>query len=85
MEVTIPQPQALAPAPDGVLQVATPGFAQRVMALPAQRKFMLGGGVAVLLALMVAMVMWSQQADYKILFANLSDKDGGAILAQLQQ
>lgn len=85
MEVTIPQPQALAPAPDGVLQVAQPGFAQRVMALPAQRKFMLGGGVAVLLALIVAMVMWSQQADYKILFANLSDKDGGAILAQLQQ
>ena len=31
------------------------------------------------------MAMWGRQGDYKVLYANLSDKDGGAILAQLSQ
>ena len=33
----------------------------------------------------LAMTMWSSQGDYKVLYANLSDKDGGAIIAQLSQ
>src|SRR5262245_56320091 len=61
------------------------GFVQRLAALSPQRKLMLGGGTAALLALVVATVMWSSQGDYKVLYANLSDKDGGAILAQLSQ
>ena len=61
------------------------GFVQRVLALSPQRKLMLGGGTAALVALIVAMAMWSSQGDYKVLYANLSDKDGGAILAQLSQ
>jgi flagellar M-ring protein FliF len=55
------------------------------MALPAQRKLMLAGGIATLLAIFVAMMMWGREGDYRVLYANLSDKDGGAILAQLQQ
>ena len=62
-----------------------PNFAQRVMALPAQRKFMLAGGVAALLAIVMAMLMYGHDGDYRVLYTNLSDKDGGAILAQLQQ
>jgi flagellar M-ring protein FliF len=85
MEVTVSPSQALATAPGAVLDITPPGFGQRVMALPVQRKFMLGGGLAVLLAIVVAMVMWGQQADYKILYSSLSDKDGGAVLAALQQ
>ncbi len=42
-------------------------------------------GVAALIALVVASVMWSQQPDYRVLFANVADKDGGAIVAQLSQ
>lgn len=61
------------------------GFAQRVMALPAQRKLLLGGGVAALVAIIVAMSLWSRDGDYRLLYANVTDKDGGAILAQLQQ
>lgn len=87
MEVTVAQPQnvAVAPAPAEVVESSAPGFAQRVMALPAQRKIMLGGGIALLLAIFVAMAMWGREGDYRVLYANLSDKDGGAILAQLQQ
>ncbi|HEX5356447.1 MAG TPA: flagellar basal-body MS-ring/collar protein FliF [Aquabacterium sp.] len=62
-----------------------PGFVQRVMALPMQRKLMLAGGIAAIFAIFVAMMMWGRDGDYRVLYTNLSDKDGGAILAQLQQ
>jgi flagellar M-ring protein FliF len=86
MEVTVAQPQNVAvAAPTDVRQSSSPGFAQRVMALPAQRKIMLGGGIALLIAILMAMALWGRGGDYRVLYANLSDKDGGAILAQLQQ
>ncbi len=62
-----------------------PGFVQRVMALPMQRKLMLAGGIAAIVAIFMAMLLWGREGDYRVLYANLSDKDGGAILAQLQQ
>jgi flagellar M-ring protein FliF len=46
---------------------------------------MLGVGLALLIALVTAAVMWGKTSDYKVLYSNLSDKDGGAILAQLSQ
>jgi flagellar M-ring protein FliF len=88
MDVTVAQPQALIPtvpgAPGAVID-AQPGFVQRVMALPAQRKLMLAGGIAALVAIFTAMMLMGREGDYRVLYANLSDKDGGAILAQLQQ
>lgn len=45
----------------------------------------LGAGVAMLVALIAAAVMWGRTPDFKVLYSNLSDKDGGAILAQLSQ
>ena len=42
-------------------------------------------GVAGLVAVLAAMAMWGREGNYKVLYANLSDKDGGAILAQLSQ
>jgi flagellar M-ring protein FliF len=85
MDVTVAQPQSLAVASPTVVIDAPPGFAQRVMALPMQRKLMLAGGVAALVAIFVAMLIWGRDGDYRVLYTNLSDKDGGAIVAQLQQ
>jgi flagellar M-ring protein FliF len=87
MDVTVAQAQNLTSpaAPGSAGETPTLGFVQRVQALPMQRKLMLGGGIAALLAIFVAMMMWSNQAEYRVLYNNLSDKDGGAILAQLQQ
>ncbi len=82
MEVSVARPQNLAGSP-ALIEPLPTGLAQRLMALPMQQKLALGGGVAAILAIIIAMVMWSQQADYKVLYANLSDKDGGAIIAQL--
>lgn len=57
------------------------GFAQT----PGGRGFFLMLGVAAILAVMSGIWMWSQQPDYRVLFSNFSDRDGGAIVASLQQ
>ncbi|WP_428422381.1 flagellar basal-body MS-ring/collar protein FliF [Methylibium sp.] len=61
------------------------GFGARLAVLPAGRKLTLGLGLAALVGIALAMSMWSSQGNYKVLYAGLSDKDGGAILAQLSQ
>ena len=61
------------------------GLGQRLVAMPGRAKLSLALGVAALAAVVLAMTMWSSQGDYKVLYANLSDKDGGAIIAQLSQ
>ena len=64
---------------------AAPGFGARLAALPPKSKFNLGLGAAALASVVLALLLWSSQGDYKVLYANLSDKDGGAIIAQLSQ
>ena len=61
------------------------GFASRLTSLPAKSKFNLGVGAAALVAVVVGFMIWNTEGDYKVLYANLSDKDGGAIIAQLSQ
>ena len=70
---------------DNPTAVPDAGFGGRLAALPAKAKFSMGLGIAGLVAVVLAMTMWSSQGDYKVLYANLSDKDGGAIIAQLSQ
>ena len=57
------------------------GFVQT----PTGRKFFLGLGIAAIIAVMVSVWLWSQQPDYRVLFSNFNDRDGGAIVASLQQ
>lgn len=40
---------------------------------------------ATVVAVLVAGYMWSQTPDYRVLYGNLSDRDGGAVIAALQQ
>src|SRR5262247_3678086 len=61
------------------------GLMARLTAVPVKAMVMLTLGVAALAAVIAALAMWSKSGDYKVLYANLSDKDGGAILAQLSQ
>lgn len=49
------------------------------------RTLTLGVGAAVTIAIMVGIWLWGQQPDYRVLFSNFNDKDGGAIVASLQQ
>ena len=72
--------QALATA---VPLAVAPGPLDRLMAMPASAKMKLGVGLAGLAAVIVAIGLWSSQGDYRVLFANLPDKEGGAVVAQL--
>ena len=42
-------------------------------------------GAAALVAVIAAATLWSRGPDYRVLFSNVSDADGGAIIAALQQ
>lgn len=60
-------------------------FGDRVKAMPMRSKLGAGIGVAALAAVVLAMTLLSSKGDYRVLYANLSDKDGGAVIAQLSQ
>ncbi len=71
----------MAVAAEGALTPNVIGFAQS----PAGRNVVLMVGAALVVAIMAGVWMWSQQPDYRVLFSNFSDRDGGAIVASLQQ
>lgn len=71
----------MALAGEGTLSPKLLGMAQA----PGGRKFLLMLGVAAVIAIMSGVWMWSQQPDYRVLFSNYNDRDGGAIVASLQQ
>lgn len=53
--------------------------------LPNQQKLGLMLAVAAIVALVAGLWMWGQTPDYRVLYSNLSDRDGGSIIASLQQ
>ncbi|MFP3186720.1 MAG: flagellar basal-body MS-ring/collar protein FliF, partial [Paraburkholderia sp.] len=63
-------------------------FSQRLSGLTQMRgnpRAPLIFAVAVLVAVVVGLWLWSRAPDYKVLYSNLSDQDGGAIITALQQ
>lgn len=58
---------------------------QRFAELPPARKLALAVGVAASIALIVGLMLWTRAPEYKVLFSNLSERDGGAIITALQQ
>jgi flagellar M-ring protein FliF len=53
--------------------------------VPAKSLATLMVGAALLVAVIAASIMWVRTPDYRLLYSNLSDKDGGAIVAALAQ
>jgi flagellar M-ring protein FliF len=49
------------------------------------KNILFGIGIAIVLSVMAAVWMWSQQPEYRVLFSNFTDRDGGAITAALDQ
>ena len=58
---------------------------QRLANLDRPQRMRLGAGVALLVVGALVAVLMGRQPDYKVLYTNLADKDGGAIVAQLSQ
>src|SRR5574343_90816 len=53
--------------------------------LGSQQKLVFIFAVAALFAIIVGTILWSRQPDWKTLFSNLNEKDGGAIVSALEQ
>lgn len=53
--------------------------------LSNQQKVLLMVAFAAVIALLVASSTWLKQADYRVLFSNITERDGGAIIASLDQ
>lgn len=64
--------------------LATPGLSNFTQSVTGRRIF-LSLGIAAAIAIMAGIWMWSQKPDYRVLFSNFNDRDGGAIVAVLQQ
>jgi flagellar M-ring protein FliF len=58
---------------------------QGFQGLPAMRQIGLMIGLAASVALGVAVVLWSQQPNFTLLYANLSSKDAGQVVDALQK
>lgn len=63
----------------------TPAQPQPFLKTPMGRNVLIGGGVAAVLAVVLAIWLWNSGPEYRVLYANYSDKDGGAITASLDQ
>ena len=53
--------------------------------LSNQQKVLLMVALAAVVSLLVASSTWLKEADYRVLFSNITERDGGAIIASLDQ
>ncbi|AYH43100.1 flagellar basal-body MS-ring/collar protein FliF [Azoarcus sp. DN11] len=58
---------------------------QRFNELSQRQKLAAGVAAAIAIALLVGVWLWSRVPDYAVLFSNFEERDGGAIVAALQQ
>jgi len=60
-----------------------PTLSQRFAGLDQAQRLRIGLGLALFIAIGVIGLVMGRQAEWRVLYANLADKDGGAIVAQL--
>jgi len=60
-----------------------PTLSQRFAGLDQAQRLRIGLGLALFIAIGVIGLMMGRQAEWRVLYANLAEKDGGAIVAQL--
>jgi len=70
------------PAALGAAMLARFPFLQKLRGLPRP---LLMAGAATLAAAVAALALWSRGPDYRVLYASLDERDGGAIVAALGQ
>ena len=60
-----------------------PTLGQRLTALDQGQRIRLALGVALFVAIAVVGMVMGRQTEWRVLYSNLADKDGGAVIAQL--
>ncbi|WP_028534008.1 flagellar basal-body MS-ring/collar protein FliF [Paludibacterium yongneupense] len=75
-----------------LVENATPAWRNRLneatdrfKALPANKKVVFLGALAALFAVIVGAAVLNRTPSYRVLFSNLADRDGGQVVASLQQ
>lgn len=58
---------------------------ERFRELPTNKRTLLYVGLAAIAALVIGTALWMREPTWKVLFSNVSDKDGGQITTALQQ
>ncbi len=66
-------------------QSAAASLSGKLGGLPRAQMLRLGLGIVAFLAVVIVGVVMGRQAEWRVLYANLADKDGGAVVAQLSQ
>lgn len=66
-------------------ETAKKGFNDLLARLRANPRIPLIIAAAAVIAVVFALVLWAKAPDYRVLYNNLSDEDGGAIVTQLTQ
>ncbi len=64
---------------------AAPGLAARWATLPGRTQVLALLGLAALVAVLVVMFAGARDSDYRVLFPNLSERDGGQVVERLMQ
>jgi flagellar M-ring protein FliF len=57
---------------------------ENIRNLSQRQKLAAGGALAAAIALIVGVMLWSSRPEYSVLFSNLAEKDGGAVVTSLQ-
>lgn len=78
---------AVVPASENAMATITPAspLGARLATMPLRILLGGGAGVLILVALLVALALSLSRNDYKLLFSNLGEKDGAAVIAKLDQ
>ncbi|HJV73620.1 MAG TPA: flagellar basal-body MS-ring/collar protein FliF, partial [Noviherbaspirillum sp.] len=70
---------------EGAVATTTTPSLMNFARTPGGRNMLIGIGAAAVVAIVAGAWMWSKKPEYRVLFSNFSDRDGGAIVASLQQ
>ena len=73
------------PANAAALTATAAPWSARFVGMDSRQRLRLAIGAAVLIAVAVVAIVIGRQPDWRVLYANLGDKDGGAVVAQLAQ
>ncbi|MCY7307376.1 MAG: flagellar M-ring protein FliF [Rhodoferax sp.] len=71
--------------PDVATVPTGPSFSQRLGGLAPAQRMRLAVGLGLLVINGILGIVLGRQAEWRVLYANLGDKDGGAVVAQLSQ
>jgi flagellar M-ring protein FliF len=74
-----------APAAGAVVVTEPVRLVDRLQAMPRRNQIGLAAGLALIVGVLLLLTLWGRGGDFRPVFTGLSDKDGGAVIAQLAQ